>query len=169
MYKKFLVNDLKWVIDISKFNENVIEGYNDESDEQYFLEVDVQYPGNFHNLHNNLPFLPEKMEIKKVGKLEANLHDKGEYVIYKRNFKKALNHELVLKKVHKIIKFNQEAWLKPYIDMNSELRKKAKNNFKKDSFKLMINAVFAKTMEIMRKHRDIKLVNNKLSCNKIFV
>ena len=168
MYKKFLVNDLKWVTDISEFNENVIEGYNDESDEQCFLEVDVQYPGNFHNLHNNLPFLPEKMEIKKVGKLEANLHDKGEYVIYKRNLKKALNHELVLKKVHKIIKFNQEAWLKPYIDMNSELRKKAKNNFKKDSFKLMINAVFAKTMEIMRKYRDIKLLN-KLSCNKIFV
>ena len=70
--------------------------------------------------------------------------------------------------MHKIIKFNQEAWLKPYIDMNSELRKKAKNNFKKDSFKLMINAVFAKTMEIMRKYRDIKLLN-KLSCNKIFV
>ena len=115
MYKKFLVNDLKWVIDISEFNENVIEGYNDESDEQYFLEVDVQYPGNFHNLHNNLPFLPKKMEIKKVGKLEANLHDKREYVIYKRNLKKALNHELVLKKVHKIIKFNKEAWLKPYI------------------------------------------------------
>ena len=62
-----------------------------------------------------MPFLPKKMEIKKVGKLEANLHDKREYVIYKRNFKKALNHELVLKKVHKIIKFNKEAWLKPSI------------------------------------------------------
>ena len=55
-----------------------------------FLEVDVQYPGNFHNLHKNLPFFPEKMEIKKVGKLEANLHDKGEYVIYKRNLKKSI-------------------------------------------------------------------------------
>ena len=83
VYKKFLVNDLKWVIDIFEFNENVIEGYNDESDEQYFLEADVQYPGNVHNLHNNLPFLPEKMDIKKVGKLEANLHEKGEHIIKK--------------------------------------------------------------------------------------
>ena len=84
------------------------------------------------------------MKIEKVEKLVANLHDKTEYVIHIRNLKQALNHGLVLKKVHRVIKFNKNAWLKPYIDMNTDLRKKAKNDFEKDFFKLMTNAVFWK-------------------------
>ena len=66
------------------------------------------------------------MKIEKVEKLVANLHDKTEYVIHKRNLKQALNHGLVLKTVQKVIKFNQNAWLKPYIDMNTDLIKKEK-------------------------------------------
>ena len=69
------------------------------------------------------------MKIQKVEKLVTNLHDKTEYVSYIRNLKQALNHRLILKKVHRVIKFNQKAWLKPYIDMNTKLRKKETNNF----------------------------------------
>ena len=86
------------------------------------------------------------MKIEKVEKLVANLHDKTEYVIHIINLKQALNHRLVFKKVHIVIKFNQNAWLKPDIDMNNDLRKKAKNDLEKDFLKLMNNAVFGKTM-----------------------
>ena len=108
--------------------------YNEESEEGYFLEADVQYAENLHNLHNDLPFLPERKKIEKVEKFVANLHDKTEYVIHIRNLKQALNHGLVLKKMYRIIKFKQKAWLKSYIDMNTDLRKKAKNDFKKRLF-----------------------------------
>ena len=98
------------------------------------------------------------MKIDKCKKLVYNLYDKKKYVVHIRSLKQALNRGLILKKVHRIIQFNQEAWLKPYIDMNTELRKKAKNDFQKDFFKLMNNAVFGKTKENVRKHRYIKLV-----------
>ena len=91
------------------------------------------------------------MKIEKVEKLGANLHDKTEYVIYIINLKQALNHGLVLKKVNKVIVFNQNGWLKPYIDMNTGLKKRSK-------MILMNNAVFGKTMENVTKQRDIKLV-----------
>ena len=128
MSQKLPVNNFEWIKDTSQFNEDFIKNYNEESDEGYFLEVDVQYLEKLHELHNDLPFLPERMKIEKVEKLVANLHDKTEYVIHIRNLKQALNHGLVLKKVHRVIKFNQNAWLKPYIDMNTDLRKKSKND-----------------------------------------
>ena len=90
------------------------------------------YLEKLHELHNDLLFLPERMKTEKVEKLVANLHDKTEYVIHTRNLKQALNHGLVQKIVHKVIKFNQNAWLKPYIVMNTDLRKKMKNDFEKD-------------------------------------
>ena len=71
------------------------------------------------------------MEIEKAEKVVTNLPEKTEYIIYIRNLKQALNPGLILKKVHRVIKFNQNAWLKPYIDINTKLRQKAKNNFEK--------------------------------------
>ena len=99
--------------------------------------------------------------MEKVGKCVANLHDRTQYVIQIRNLKQTLNHALVLKKIHRVIKFNQNAWLKSYIDMNTDLRNKAKNDFEKDFFRLLNNAVFGKTMENLRKDRDIKFVTTK--------
>ena len=114
-----------------------------------------------------MPFLPEKMKIDKTQKLVCNLRDKNKYVVHISILKQALNHGLKLKKMQRVIEFNQEAWLKKYIDMNTELRKKASNHFEKDFFKLMNNSVFEKTMENGRKHRDIKLVKTDYKRNKL--
>ena len=105
------------------------------------------------------------MKIRKVEKLVTNLHDKAEYVIYIGNLKQALNHGLISKNVHGVIKFHQKAWLKPYFDMNTKLTQKAKNNVEKDFFKLMNNAVFRKTMENVRKHRNMKLATTERTGN----
>ena len=108
----------------------------------YLLEVDVRYPKELHDLHNDLPIMCEKMKTNKVQKLVHNLYDKKKYVIHIRALDQALKHGLILEKVHHVIEFNQSAWLKPYIDFNTELTKKAKNDFEKDLFKLMNITVF---------------------------
>ena len=91
MSQKLPVNNFEWIKDTSQFNEDFIKNYNEESDEGYFLEVDIQYPEKLHELHNDVPFLPERKKIKKVKKLVTNLYDKNECLIHVRKLKQLLN------------------------------------------------------------------------------
>ena len=110
----------------SKFDDNFIKNYDENSGKEYILEVDGEYPKRLQNLHNDLPFLPKRMKIKKCNKLVSNLYGKSNYVVHIRASKQALNYGLAFKKMHRIILFNQNAWLKPYTDMNTKLKKISK-------------------------------------------
>ena len=153
--------------ELSEFDGRFTKSYEKNSDEEPFLEVDVEYPKNWFNLHSYLTFLPERKKIKKWKQFVCNIRDKENYIVQIRALKQALSHGLILKKVHKVIQFNQETWLKSYIDINTKLRTDAKNDFEKDFFKLMNKTVFGKTMENVRKHRDIKLVTTGKKKNKL--
>ena len=156
MSQKLPVDGFKWVEKLSKFNESFIKNYDGNSDKGYILKVDVEYPKKLFNLHKDVPFLPKREKINKCKNLICSIEDKEKYVFHIRALKQALDHGLKLKKVHRLIQFIQKAWLKPYIDMNTKLRKEAKNGFEKDFFKLINNSVFGKT-------NAIKIYNR---CNK---
>ena len=132
------------------------------------LEVDLEYPENLHDLHNDYPFCPERVKCKNgVEKLIPNLNDKTKYIIHYKNLIQCLRAGIKLKKIHRGIKFVESEWMKPYIDKNTNLRAMAKNNFEKDFFKLMNNSVFGKTMENIRNRVDVKLVNTKEKLRKL--
>ena len=97
MSQKLPVNNFEWIQDTSQSNEDFIKNHNEETDEGYFLEVDVKYLEKLHEFHNDLSFLPERMKIDKVEKYVANLHDKSEYVRHIRNLQQTLNHGLIFK------------------------------------------------------------------------
>ena len=160
MSEKLPVDGFEWVDDISEIDENFIKNYDEDSDVGYFIEADIEYPKELHNKDSDLQFLPERMRVNECEKLVCNLYDKKDYVDHIRSLKQALNHGLKIKKIHKVLKFNQRAWLQSYIDKNIDLRKNAENDFENFFYELINNAVYGKTMENVRKHRIIKLVNN---------
>ena len=125
----------KW-IDV---NPNAISELATRTDKGYLLEVDVSYPKELHNPHNDLPFMCERMEINRVEKLVPNLRDKKNYVIHIQALNQALQQGLRLDGIHQVIEFDQSPWLKTYIDFNTQLRMVATNDFEKDFFKLMNN------------------------------
>ena len=114
MSQKLSVHESKRAQYLYEFNEDFIESYNEKSNEGYFLKVDFQCSRNSHELLNNLPFYL---------KLASNLSDKKEYIIHTKNLKQGLSQGLVLKQIHKVIKFYEKASLKSHIDMNTELKK----------------------------------------------
>ena len=116
---KQIINTFKWENDLSRFNEGFTKNYNENSDVGYFLEVDVEYPKKLFDSHRDLPFVPERKRLEKVGKFVCRKENKEEFVIHIRALKQALDHGLILKEMYSVIKFNQEAWFRPYIDMNT--------------------------------------------------
>ena len=122
MSQKLLANDFIWYNDyLSDFNEEFVKNYNENSDERYFLEVDIEYPKTLWRSHKELPFLPERKKQEKVEKLVFTIEDKEKYVIHIRALKQALNNGLKFKNAHRVIKFQQKVWLKSYINMNTKL------------------------------------------------
>ncbi|XP_060865284.1 uncharacterized protein LOC132941306 isoform X2 [Metopolophium dirhodum] len=152
--------DFKWV----KPSLDGLYDLTEDSPIGRVYEVDIVYPKNLHNKHNDLPFLPQNSVPpgSKVRKLMATFEPKKNYIIHYRNLQQALNNGLIVEKVHRVIQFKQSPWLAQYIELNTNMRKKAENEFERDFFKLMNNAVFGKTMENVRKRMDMELV----SCNR---
>ena len=181
MIQKLPCRNLKWD---DKITEDDIINYNNGRT-GYILEVDLEYPKELHDLHNDYPLAPEVMNLKanmlserqveiyklingskepkdeKTKKLILNLNEKSKYVVHIRTLQFYLKHGLKLKKVHRAIKFEQKEILKPYIEFNTEKRKNARNDFEKDIFKLLNNAVFGKTMEDKRKHLGFEIVSDE--------
>ena len=131
------------------------------------LEVDLDYPESLHDEHNDYPLAPERMTIDKVDKLVPNLNNKKNYVVHYENLKQYERLGLIPTKIHRGIKFEERPWLKEYIDLNTNLRTKAKNEFEKDFFKLMNNSVFGKTMENIENRVDVRLVTKEKEVMKL--
>ena len=166
MSMKLPTHGFKWLTggDIEKIYEN----RHNLNKIPCILEVDLTYPENLHDLHNDYPLCPERVKCKNgVEKLIPNLRDKKNYVLHYKNLIQYLDMGLKITRIHRGIKFVESAWMKPYIDMNTNLRAKAKNNFEKDFFKLMNNSVFGKTMENIRNRVNVKLVNNEEKARKL--
>ena len=138
-----------------------LQNWKSSSKKGYIIEVDLEYPKELHDLHNSYPLAPEKIKVGIVSKLIPTLYDKKNYICHIKNLQLYVDLGLKIKKIHRILEFDQKPWMKGYIEFNTELRKKATNAFEKDFFKLMNNSVFGKTMENIRNRVDIKLVNNK--------
>ena len=123
------------------------------------LEVDLEYPKELHDVHNNYPLAPESVVVSGMKKLIPKLRSTKNYVLHHKNLHQYLKHGMELTKIHRGVAYSESMFLKEYISNNTESRKLTKNDFEKDFFKLMNNSVFGKTMENVRARSKIMVVN----------
>ena len=185
MSQKLPIGQIKWAKKMPK-----IEEWNENDDYAYILEVDLEYPNHLHDEHCDYPLAPENIHVmenmlsehqrdlhrhyykgkepsnEKQAKLILNVKDKEKYVVHIKTLKFYVEKGLVVKNIHRAIKFHQRQWLKPWIDFNTNKRKEATSDFEKDMFKLMNNAVYGKTMENVRNHMDFELVSTQTRLQK---
>ena len=170
--------EFRYVKNVDGFD---VMSINEKSYTGYLLEVNLDYPDELHELHNDYPLAPEKLAVsndmlsaycKKIAdkynikvcdvkKLIPNLGNKTKYVLHYRNLQLYLSLGIKLTKIHRMLQFKQSVWMKRYIDFNTEKSKITANDFEKDFFKLMIISVYGKTMENIRKRINVRLVNNE--------
>jgi len=143
MKKKIPLNNFKWYEGDVNSALSLLEQLDENSNMGLIFDVDVSYPDTLHDEHNDLPYLPERTKPtgSNVTKLFATFHVKKHYVVHYMALKQSISAGLVVDKVHRVVQFNQTAWLAPYIDKNTEMRKNAKNKFEENFFKHMNNAV----------------------------
>ncbi|RLU21196.1 hypothetical protein DMN91_005569 [Ooceraea biroi] len=168
--------EFRWVEDVSTLDVHAIPS---DSPTGYILEVDLEYPRHLHDTHADLPFCPtrEAPPDKRQEKLLATLCDKQRYVIHYRTLQQCTSHGLRVARIHRALEFAQSTWLRDYIELNTAFRTRATNDFEKNLYKLMNNAIFGtmrrtrcrpgpcrercrarKTMENVRNRIDVKLV-----------
>ena len=159
MTQKLPTHGFKWIdVDISSVLKLLEKK---DTNQGYIFEVDLDYPSSLWKSHNDYPLAPERVKIDKVDKLICSFLPKKHYVLHYKNLKQYLKEGMILKKVHRGIKFYQSPWMEPYIRKNTDLRKEAENAFEKDFFKLMNNSVFGKTIENIRKRQNVELVDDR--------
>ncbi|XP_025267778.1 uncharacterized protein LOC112639099 [Camponotus floridanus] len=146
----------EWVDDLESLD---VMSVTEDSTVGYILEVDLDYPADAHDAHADLPFCPtrDKPPGKRQSKLLATLYDKRRYVTHYRNLQQCVRHGLRLTRIHRALRFSQSPWLRGYVELNTRLRTNASNDFEKNLYKLMNNAVFGKTMENVRNRVDVRL------------
>ena len=161
------------MFDLGLISENSLVGY--------ILEVDLEYCWELHDLHNNYPLCPEKIEVSKdmlssycreiadrygikvggVNKLIPNLGDKVRYFVHYKNLQYYLSLGMKLVKIHRVLSFKQSNWLKSFVDFNTEKRKKSKDLFSQNLYKLFNNCIYGKSIENITKRINVKLINDK--------
>ena len=166
MSQKLQYKNCRWVNEKKLIGLNLLHMDADD-DTGYILQVDLEYPKELHESHNDYPLAPETLTIDKIDKLTLNLNNKTKYILHLKNLQLFFSLGLKLTRIHKVLPFKQKDWMRTYIVLNTDLRIASKNDFEKDFFKLMNNSVFGKTMENIRNRYDIRLVNEEKQAKKL--